>query len=71
MSNGLVYGRRLKHYQCRTCSHQATLTADTIMQATKLAVTTWLLGFYLIGQAKTGISSLEFSRHLGANYDTA
>ena len=42
-----------------------------IMQATKLPLTTWFLGFYLIGQAKTGISSLELSRHLGVNYDTA
>ena len=39
--------------------------------ATKLPLTTLLLAFYLIGQAKTGISSLELSRHLGVNYDTA
>jgi len=69
--HGLVYGRRLKRYQCRTCSHQATLTAGTIMQATKLPLCTWFLAFYLIGQAKTGISSLELSRHLGVKYDTA
>ena len=69
--HGLVYGRRLKRYQCRTCGHQATLTAGTIMQATKLPLTTWFQAFYLIGQAKTGISSLELSRHLGVNYGTA
>ena len=69
--HGLVYGRRLKRYQCRCCGHQATLTAGTIMQATKLPLTTWFLAFYLIGQAKTGISSLELSRHLGVKYDTA
>jgi transposase-like protein len=69
--HGLVNGRRLKRYQCRNCGHQATLTAGTIMQATKLPLTTWFLAFYLIGQAKTGISSLELSRHLGVNYDTA
>ena len=69
--HGLVYGRRLKRYQCRNCGHQATLTAGTIMQATKLPLTSWFLAFYLIGQAKTGISSLELSRHLGVNYDTA
>ena len=69
--HGLVYGRRLKRYQCRTCGHQATITAGTIMQATKLSLTTWFQAFYLIGQAKTGISSLELSRHLGVNYDTA
>jgi len=69
--HGLVYGRRHKRYQCRSCGYQATLTARTIMQATKLPLTTWFLAFYLIGQAKTGISSLELSRHLGVNYDTA
>jgi transposase-like protein len=69
--HGLVYGRRLKRYQCRHCGHQATLTAGTIMQATKLPLTTWFLAFYLIGQAKTGISSLELSRHLGVKDDTA
>jgi hypothetical protein len=34
------------------------------MQATKLSLTTWFQAFYLIGQAKTGISSLELSRHI-------
>ena len=41
------------------------------MQATKLPLTTWFQAFYLIGQAKTGVSFLELSRHLGVNYDTA
>lgn len=36
-----------------------------------MPLTTWFLAFYLIGQAKTGISSLELSRHLGVKYDTA
>ena len=38
--HGLVYGRRLKRYQCRHCRHQTTLTAGTIMEATKLPLTT-------------------------------
>jgi hypothetical protein len=32
---------------------------------------TWFLAFYLIGLAKTGISSLDLSRHLRVQYDTA
>jgi transposase-like protein len=68
---GIVHGRRHKRYQCRQCRHQATLTAGTIMEATKLPLTMWFLAFYLIGQAKNGISSLELSRTLGVNYDTA
>jgi hypothetical protein len=50
--HGLAYGWRLKRYQ-------ATLTAGPIMQATKLPLTAWFLAFYLIGQAKTGISQVE------------
>jgi len=49
---GIVYGRRLKRYQCRICRHQATVIAGTILQATKLPLTVWFLAFYLIGQAK-------------------
>ncbi len=41
------------------------------MEATKLPLTTWFLAFYLLGQAKTGISSLALMRHLGVNYRTA
>jgi hypothetical protein len=52
-------------------SHQASLTAGTIMQATRLPLTTWFQAFDLIGQARTGISSLELSRHLGVKDDTA
>jgi hypothetical protein len=40
------------------------------MQATKLPLTSWFLAFYMIGQAKNGISLLELSRHLGDKYDT-
>ncbi len=38
--HGFVDGRRLKRYPCRACGHQATLTDGTIMQATKLPLTT-------------------------------
>jgi predicted RNA-binding Zn-ribbon protein involved in translation (DUF1610 family) len=33
--HGLVYGRRHRRYQCRSCRHQTTVTAGTIMEATK------------------------------------
>ena len=36
-----------------------------------MPLTTWFLAFYLVGQAKTGISSLTLMRHLGMNYRTA
>ena len=46
---GLIHGRRHKRYQCRSCRHQATLTAGTILEATKLPLTTWFIAFYLVG----------------------
>lgn len=42
-----------------------------MMQAAKLPLTIWFQAFCLFGQAKSGISSLELSRHLNVNCDTA
>jgi len=41
------------------------------MEATKMPLTIWFLAFYLIGQAKTSISSLQLSRQLVVAYNTA
>lgn len=60
-----------KLYQCRSCRHQASLTAGTLMDSTKLPLRTWFLAIYLIGQAKTGLSALALMRHLGTSYRTA
>jgi len=46
------------------------VTAGTIMEATKLPLAIWILASYLIGQAKTSISSLQLSRQLGVVYNT-
>ena len=66
-----MYGRRHRRYQCRSCRYQTTVTAGTIMKATKLPLTKWFQAFYLVGDAKTGISSLSLKRKLGVNYRTA
>jgi hypothetical protein len=47
------------------------LTAGTIIEATKLPLTIWFLAFYLISQAKTGISAMSLRRQLGVSYPTA
>ena len=46
---GTVHGLHHKRHQCRQCRHHATLTACTIMVATKVPLTIWFLAFYLIG----------------------
>lgn len=61
--------RRL--YQCRLCRHQASVISGTIFEATKLPLTTWFLGIYLLTQTKNGVSALELRRQLGITYNAA
>ena len=60
-----------KLYQCCGCRFQTSLTAGTLMEHTKLPLTTWFLAIHLISQAKTGISALALKRDLGVSYPTA
>ena len=57
--------------QCTACRHQTSLTAGTVLDSSKLPLRTWFLAFYLVSQAKTGLSSLALMRHLGVSYRTA
>lgn len=58
-------------YQCHRCRRQTSLTAGTLLAGTKLPLTKWLLGIYLLTQSKNGISALEMSRQLGICYNSA
>lgn len=60
-----------KLFQCNGCRHQTSLTAGSLMEHTRLPLTTWFLAIYLISQAKTGLSSLALKRQLGVSYPTA
>ena len=58
-------------YQCHHCHRQTTVTSGTIFEHTKLPLTTWFLGMYLLTQTKNGISGLELKRQLGIGYNAA
>lgn len=58
-------------HQCHSCHHQASITAGTIFENTKLPLTTWFLGIYFISQSKKGISALQLKRNLGISYPAA
>lgn len=64
-----VLGRGL--YQCHRCHRQTSVTSGTLFAGTKLALTKWLLGIYLLTQSKNGISALELARQLGICYNSA
>lgn len=60
-----------KLFQCHACRHQTSLTAGSLLEHTKLPLTTWFLSAYLISQAKTGLSALALKRQIGVSYPTA
>ena len=70
-SHCVLRGGTHKVFQCNACRHQASLTAGTVLQGTKLALTVWSLAIYLVSQAKTGLSALALKRHLGVSCPTA
>ena len=56
---------------CAQCEYHCSLTAGTVLEHTKLSLNIWVLAMHLLGQAKNGISGLDFMRHLGVSYPTA
>jgi transposase-like protein len=62
---------RLLYRQCSSCHFQCSVIAGTIFEATKLPLTVWFLAMHLLTQAKTNMSMLELSRHLGVSYPSA
>lgn len=58
------------YWQCSSCRTQTSLRSGTIFDASKLPLTVWFLGMYLLTQTKTGMSALELHRHLGVSYRT-
>lgn len=61
----------LRYWQCSACREQTTVTCGTVLQATKLPLTSWFLAMHLLTQAKNNVSALELKRHLGVRYKAA
>ena len=47
------------------------MTAGTIFDSTKLALSVWFQAIYLMTQDKKGISAMKLHRHLGISYNAA
>jgi len=60
-----------KVYQCYKCHAQTSLIQGTIFAGTKLPLKHWLIGIYLVTQAKDGISSLNLARTVGISANAA
>src|SRR3954453_14283261 len=68
---GFCQLRTRKVFQCDRCKKQLSLTAGTVLQDTKLPLTTWCAAIYQLTQAKGGIPSIGPARRLGVRQPTA
>ena len=60
-----------KLQQCNRCRRQTSVTAGTVFGSTKLPLTLWFLGFYLMTQGGKRSSAMALHRHLGISYNAA
>src|SRR6266480_3009444 len=59
-------------YECAGCGRQTSVTAGTIMHASKLPLTTWFWAAFLMATHSNGISALQLQSQLGlGSYRTA
>lgn len=62
--------RRL--WECRDCAHQTSVTAGTVMHATRTPLQVWFWAAYLVATHHPGISAVQLQRQLGiGRYETA
>src|SRR3989441_828725 len=58
--------------RCRQCKVNTSLTAGTVMQSTRMPLSTWFWAAYLVTTQTPGQSALQFQRQLGlSRYETA
>jgi len=58
--------------KCRRCGYQASVTAGTVLHATRLPLRHWFWAAYLVTTHTPGISAVQLQRQLGiTRYETA
>lgn len=58
-------------YQCKSCNHQVSVTAGTILDKTRTPLKKWFLAIYLMSQDKRGVSALSLKKQIDVAYQTA
>ena len=62
--------KELRHH-CNACNKSFSVTVGTIFESSNLPLPKWFIAISLILNAKKGISSMQLSRHIKVNKDTA
>jgi transposase-like protein len=70
-SSNLLFMEKRYLWQCRDCRKQFTVNVGTIFEDSPIKLDKWLCAFWLITNAKNGISSCELHRALGVTQKTA
>ena len=60
-----------KLWKCKACKKQSSIKVGTVMEDSPISLDKWLCAFWLIANAKNGISSYELHRALGLTQKTA
>jgi hypothetical protein len=58
-------------WHCKDCQKSFSVTTETNLHGTRLALKQWLFAFGVIADAKKGISAKQLERNLGIHYETA
>ena len=67
--NSFIKTRKL--WFCYACKRQFTIKVKTIMEDSPITLDKWMTAFWLLANAKNGISSHELGRSLGVTQTTA
>ena len=67
--NSFVKTRKL--WFCYACKRQFTIKVKTIMEDSPISLDKWMTAFWLLANAKNGISSHELGRSIGVTQTTA
>lgn len=62
--------KELRHH-CNACNKSFSVLVGTIFESSNLPLSKWFIAISLILNAKKGISSMQLSRHIKVNKDTA
>jgi len=70
-ARGAALNSRPRLYECLDCGRQTSITAGTVMQRSKLHLTTWFWAAHLMATHSNGMSARQLEDQLGVTYKTA
>ncbi|MEB9894483.1 IS1595 family transposase [Bacillus cereus] len=63
--------RRLPLYECRSCHHQTSLIAGTIMEGSRTSLKKWFAAIWLVSIREPGINAVQLQAVLQVTYKTS